>query len=350
MLSPISLIAKRQNPLVWNMASIDNQKKEFATVKASPIVDRANEYCKKPPIAVTEKRKTFAPNPHYFCSVGPYWWPDPAGGDKYINRDGEFNPELKDFDLSRLSDFANRCRYLSHAYYITKNKKYYWAFVKQINKWFIDEDSYMYPTFQYGQVIPGHNDNQGRSTGMIDAYLFNSVIESIRLVNCTKKINNKTMKALRQWFHAFADDSENRYGGTFIKANNNISLAYDVTMVNMYLFAGEENKAKKIADRFLESRIKVQIKIDGTQPSELQRTRAFFYSVYNLTHIIDFCYLARYWYPNYYQEHRERIDKAFEFLGQYVDNPDSFPYQQITSWEECKKDFFYQVDRLKALR
>ena len=115
----------------------------------------------------------------------------------------------------------------------------------------------------------------------------------------------------------------------------------------MYLFSGKEKRAKEIVDEFADLRIEKQILDDGSQPAELKRTKAMSYSLYNLTHIIDMCYLARYWYPNYYQEHRDRIDKAFEFLGQYVDNPQVFPYQQISNWEGCQRNYYNQLNRLK---
>lgn len=129
-----------------------------------------------------------------------------------------------------------------------------------------------------------------------------------------------------------------------------ISLAYDITIANMYLFAGKEKKAKEIVDKFNELRIERQILEDGSQPVELKRTKAFSYSLYNLSHIIDFCFLARYWYPNYYQEHRDRIDKAFSFLEQYVGNKKSFPFQQISDWKECMKDYQDLLGRIEQLR
>ena len=133
-------------------------------------------------------------------------------------------------------------------------------------------------------------------------------------------------------------------------ANNNIGTAYDLTMMNMYLFIGNKKKAKEIANGFYENRIIVQIQEDGRQPSELLRTKAFTYSIKNIGLIIDFCYLARYWYPDYYEAHRERIDKAFEFLAPYVEAPETFPYQQITSWDACKKSYNQQLERIKVLR
>lgn len=339
------------SPLITDMTALKEVKKnpthekQFRVAKA-----QGDRHLGEDIITVIDKFVSFAPDKHYYCSVGPYWWPDPQQSGKYINRDGYVNPESSQYDRERLSSFASRCQDLSKAFYLTRDVKYYRTFIKQLDAWFIDKETFMYPNFEYSQVIPGQRGNKGRNTGMVEAYSFNIVIESIRLVNSVKKIDKRRMLALKRWFYEFAEWAENGvFGESLHKSNTNVALAYDVTIANMYLFAGEVTKAKLIVDGFEDRRISVQIKEDGTQPNELQRTKAFSYSLFNLTHIIDLCYLARYWYPNYYLEHRERIDKAFEFLGQYVDNPQAFPYQQISNWEECQRNYYNQLNRLKKL-
>lgn len=291
-------------------------------------------------VVVTNKLNTFAPNKHYYCSMGPYWWPDPIVPGRYISRDGFVNPESKSYDRVKLLRLREKCYDLSQAFYLTEDTAYYELFVRQLKAWFVDEETYMYPNLEFSQVIPGQNDNQGRSIGMIDAYEFNTVIESIRLVNSVKMIDKDIMSFIKKWFLAFAEWADQGIFGTELRnTNNNIVLAFDVTLVNMFLFGGNEKRAKEIADEFAEKRINGQIMEDGSQPAELKRTKAYFYSLYNLAHIVDFCCLAKYWYPNYYQEHRERIDAAFAFLEKYANSPESFPYQQITSWKDCKEGF-----------
>lgn len=338
-------------PAIWDLTEMRQQKTNPANEKYVTNIKKLGEQQRvEKNVVVTTNEKTFAPDRHYYCSVGPYWWPDPENPGKYINRDGYINPDRSQYGREKLSQLTKRCQNLGRAFYMTGECQYYDSFVQQLRAWFIDKDTYMYPNFEYAQVIPGQNGNKGRSTGMIDAYDFNTIIESIRLVNSVKAIDRRTMKALQSWFSDFAEWADDSYGMFYKKIDKNTSLAFDVTLANMYLFAGNEKRAKEIVDDFAALRIERQILDDGSQPSELKRTKSFSYSIFNLTHIIDMCYLARYWYPNYYLEHRERIDKAFEFLGQYVDNPDGFPYQQISSWEKCKKEYNKQLERIKKLR
>lgn len=346
----VSAKVNNNKPLVWDMESLQQMKDDVAnSEEAQKIINAADRYCARESVVVCYQT-AITPNKHYYFSSSPYRWPDQSGSGKYIWKDGEVNPDSRKYGSARMTDMAVRCRDLSKAFYLTGDDKYYHAIVNQLKAWFIDAETKMLPTFEYAQVIPGEEGNKGNSAGMIEAYTFNTVIESIRLTNHEKKINRRTMKALQRWFLEFANDSENRYGKIFSRANNNISLAFDVTMTNMFLFAGKEKKAKEIADGFVERRINKQILEDGSQPEELTRTNAFSYSIYNLTHIVDFCCLISNWDNSFYLKNSERIEKAFNYLHQYISRPESFPYKQISGWETCTQDYYTQLRRINKLR
>lgn len=350
--SPLAIHAKRPKPLIRNVSELEYIKSNPSLqIVVKSTLETADQYCNENPIVVVgEKYLSFAPNEHYLCSMGPYRWPDSNSPTGYVLRDGKVNPNWDFYDSVKLTIMALRCKKLSEAFYYSNDLKYYNTFIRQLHAWFVDEETMMLPNFEYSQVIPGQNNNKGTSSGMIDAYVFNTVIESIRLVNSVKRIDNRTYKKLSRWFKEFANWADNAYGEYFSKVNNNISLAYDVTMIDMYLFAGEKRKAKRIANSFEERRIKVQINDEGMQPEELKRTRAFFYSIYNLAHIIDFCNLMRYWDKEYYLKSGARIELAFYYLQQYYENPESFPFQQISGWEECRKLFVEQRNRMELLK
>lgn len=340
-----------QRPLLLNLEELDTERNVSNSELSKSLRLLGDSHSEDSLLMVIDKNSTFAPDNHYYCSMGPYWWPDPEKPGKYINRDGLVNPNSRKYDRQKLAALAIKSFNLSKAFYLTGDTAFYNTFIKQLQVWFVDKETYMYPNFEYAQVIPGERNNKGRSTGLIDAYDFNTVIESIRLVNSVKRIDKRTMEALQSWFSDFAEWADKgEFSEALHRANNNIGVAYDVTLVNMYLFSGKEEQAKEIVDNFAESRLNMQIMDDGRQPEELKRTLAFSYSILNLTHIVDMFFLARYWYPNYYHDHQERIDKAFAFLGQYVNKPEAFPYQQISSWDSCKKDYNTQVKRLNVLR
>lgn len=342
---------RNNRPLVWDMEALMEMKANVANnTAAKEIIRRADHYCKTEPIIITSGRNAFVSDSHYYFSMAPYRWPDPEGSGQYIWKDGEVNPESREYGSAKLSELCNRCLYLSKAFFLTEEKKYYNAFVAQLQAWFINKETYMYPSFEYAQVIPGVDNNKGNPAGQIESYNFNTIIESIRLVNGVKRINKRIIKGLKAWFIDFIEESEKRCGSLYKKSNSNIALSYDVTLINMYLFVGKESKAKDLADTFAERRINVQILEDGSQPDELKRTNAFSYSLVNLTHMVDGCVLIMYWDKDYYSKHCERIDRAFEYLQQYIDEPEIFPYKQIAGWDGVSKDFEKLKQRKELLR
>ena len=331
-------------PLIWNMDDIKALKTDFQFhLLRDKIIVTASEYCKTKSLSVIYKRKSFAPDMHYYCSIGTYWWPDPTNPNgKYVNRDGQTNPERADYDINLLTKMERRCTFLSLAFYLTGNPKYYDAFLDQISTWFINRKTYMYPNMEYSQVVPGYNNNKGRSVGMIDAYVFNSVLDAIRLVNTKKKMDGELLYMLKSWFLSFADWVERgNFGEELRKSTNNIGVASDVTLMNMYLFAGKKKLAKQIARDFYERRIEVQIDDEGKQNSELRRTNAMSYSIANLNYILDFCFLSREVKANFYRTNKSKLNTAFSFIAQYIYGGIPFPYQQISGTEASK--FKYQI-------
>ncbi len=349
----VTLLAQSSvsRPLIWNMEKLEAAKMSSSKSKSiKRILKTSNAYCEMSPVAVTDKTKSFAPNSHYYCSIGGYWWLS-EDSRNYVYNDSIKNPERDSYDSGLLSELVERCKYLSVAYYLTEEDRYFDSFLAQIKVWFLDKETYMYPNFEYTAVVPGKNGNKGRRSGLVQAYSFNKVIESIRLINSLKKIDDKTLNLLRKWFMSFAKwaDESSFSSPLHKKDNNNVGIAYDVMLINMYLFAGNVERAKQIADEFKENRLNIQIDEEGRQPAELVRANAFSYSIYNLSHIIDFCFLMRYWNIDYYAIHAERINKAFAFLQKYAKNHGDFPYYQKSGWKNCEKSLKNQLNRINRL-
>lgn len=328
--------ARVSKPLLWVVSHYGLMKKYTTNSKTyHNAVETANLYCTQSPIVVTDKKTTLAPDKHYYYSIGPYWWPDPQNPDgPYINQDGSINPEYYDYDAQVLIDFVDRCELLSIAYFFTENDKYYDAFVRQLRAWFVDEETLMYPNFEYSQVIKGHYNNKGR--GKIEAYEFVDLIESIRMVSLIRPIERNTLVEVQKWFDTFADWLENAYGPTMRRIQNNVTLAYDVMLTDMYMFAGQNKKAKAIARTFAKRRIKTQINENGEQPAELVRASSVTYSIFNLNHILDYCYIVRQWYPRLYKQNQVRLDAAMLFLINTLNNPKDYKYSQKSGFDHCR--------------
>lgn len=338
-------------PLIWNVDNIDKVKIDSRYAQLyKHIVVMADSYCELTPLAITDTKKPFVGDNHFYCSTGPYWWPDSTTSEvKYIRRDGLINPDYYNSDSQKIKELERRCRYLCVAFYLTEKETYYNAFIRQLKAWFLDEETAMYPNFEYAQVIPGENMNKGRSTGLIEAYAFNSIIEGIRLVNIRRSLDDRTLQGVKQWFSLFAKwMSKSDFGKKQSKAPTNLSVAYDVTLLNIYLFCSKTGNARVIANKFYRNRILTQITEEGLQPAELSRTKAYLYSVFNLTHIVDFFSIMKHWNNRIYNSiPKERTDAAFAYLLQFVDDKDSFPYEELykTDWQSCVNSVMAQWRR-----
>lgn len=338
--------------LLWNMKNIQKVKEQVAWPWIRKLcIENANRIILQSPVVLTSKKKSFTDNPHYYTSLGIYWWPNPKGKDfPYVRKDGYKNPEAKDFDAPKLSLLRNNLKYLSLAFYFTEESVYYEKFVEQLDAWFINEDTYMYPNFEYAQVHPGYNANKGNASGLIEAYIFNDVLESIRLVTSIRCINRKHMKGVVSWFYDFADwMQKSEIGIMESKTKNNHAIAYDVLLLNIACFTNNRILEKHIVDSFKICRIDPQIQPDGSQPYELSRNNAFNYSIYNLSHIVDFCIIAENRGRHCYARNLSVLTAAFGYLWQFLGNKDAFLHKELLNWEACEKYLIQEAQRLTRL-
>ena len=83
---------------------------------------------------------------HDYVSLSPYWWPNPDTPDglPYIRKDGEFNPERDQYDVSKLGTFGTTVTRLSYAYYYTGDERYAEAAVARLKHFLIDSETVSY--------------------------------------------------------------------------------------------------------------------------------------------------------------------------------------------------------------
>lgn len=303
---------------------------------------------------VVSKANTISGDKHNYESLGGYFWPDPNNpGGPYIARDGYRNPEYKDWDYPKLLRINRWMDAAAKAYCFTQDERFYNYFVEQMDTWFFDQETLMYPTFDYSQFCPGVNGSRGKACGCIDAHQFVAVIQAVSLINKVKSIGYKRNRKFKKWLKNFAYWMENSDNGKECCGyKNNQGIVYDNTLMTIYLYTGNKTEARKhILSCY--DRIDQQIDDEGRQPQELVRTKAFFYSVYNLEHINDFISIAnRVDLPVEEALRRNAINtkvaKAFTFLGQYVGNHEAFPYQELDDWKTLEQDFHKQSQRFNA--
>lgn len=332
--------AKDVNRL-WNINNLAYVKMHSSNYASfiDGCVRKGKQYAEMEPLSVIAKNKTFAPDMHYYCSMSPYYWPvEENNRVKYVCRDGQGNPEAADYNQWSLSDLATRLQAMSLAYYFTNDSKIYKAFVKQIDVWFSDTETRMYPNFDYSQVIPGNKDSKGTSAGIIEARPLTPIIESICLMNSCRSIGYFRNKRIKKWFSAFLEWMQTSELCKWnYNAENNIGTSYNVTLLRIAIFVNSKELAISLCESFPD-RVESQIAPDGKQPLELVRTNAYSYSVHNLWFIVEFCKIAKSaGWTSVYEGCRPRIRAATNYLSRFEGNEGVFPYKQINCFEAPKK-------------
>lgn len=321
---------------IWDLGELDSLRHIPSSAAYQSYIQKADQALRTGVVAVTDKENSISGEKHNYESLSVYWWADPQNPDgPYIARDGEFNPEYKQYDYPRLQQLVENMRACSKAFYLTGELEYFSFFCRQLDTWFINEDTRMQPDFNYCQFIPGRNGNRGNPQGMIDAYNFNEVIESIRLVHHQQSIGRKRMKALKAWFSAFAEWMQTSdYGKKASAFKNNQAVAYDVTLYDFFLFTGKKSARRQILDSFYVKRLMAQIDEEGKMVEELTRTRAYDYSIFNLIHLIDFCFLVQSDGQSVPAAIITKIEKSITYLSRFADQPEVFPYKEMGDWKQ----------------
>ncbi len=339
-------------PRIWNIDKL-NKEKAIATDASRLIIKEAN---KQLPITIPSVMdKNMAPpsgDKHDYWSMGRYWWPDPNKKDglPYIRKDGLVNKEIDKLDRIPLSNLAKSVIALSLAYHLTSEEKYASKAISNLKLWFVNKETKMNPNMNYGQTIPGRKEGQGRGEGIIDTYSFIEMLDGIELLEASPRFKENDKLAIKKWFSDYLDWLlTSSVAKEEFDSKNNHGTAYDVQVTRYALFVGKTDIAKRFINEFPNRRIFTQIEPDGTQPLELARTTAMGYSLFNLTHILDMCKIAK--TENIDLFHLKSADgrsilKAIEYLAQFLGKPKSaFPYKQIKEWDKAQENLYWVLYR-----
>jgi hypothetical protein len=269
-----------------------------------------------------------------YMSQAPYWWPDPAkpNGLPYIRRDGERNPEINKITDHRVMDqMVAAVETLALAYYLRDDEAHADKAIQLLRAWFLDPATRMNPHLEYGQGIPGIN--TGRGIGLIETRGLTRVVDSIGLLAGAKAWTETDQRGLQDWFDRFLRWMlESKHGRDEAAAKNNHGTYYDLQVVSFALFLGKRDLATNTLKTARQKRIAAQIEPDGRQPLELDRTRAWSYSVGNLDGLMSLARLGivagvDLW--NYRTADGRGIRKALDFLKPFALGEEKWAYQQL---------------------
>lgn len=363
MLSSISSVLAT-GPNIWGKSTLQNIKREIN--KKSPVYMPAyhalQDFCdaeiERAPYSVMDKKLTPpSGSKHDYVSMGRYWWPDPtkADGLPYIRKDGQSNPELKQLDRERMGSMMDAVVRLALMYYYSDEEKYAQKAIHLLRVWFLNEDTKMNPNMEFGQYVPGHNNNKGRAEGVLDTYGMVKMLSGVTYLQSSPAMTDTDWKGLQKWFNDYLDWMlTSEQGISEGRAVNNHAIAYDLQVVAFAQFTGRDKIAQKVIDEFLSKRVFKQVKEDGSQPKELARQTGFGYSNYNIEHMLEMCMLAGEVGKQMFVENNGgkcSIDGSIEYMSQYLGKPQSeYPYQQIKEWDGVQNDLAWILHRSTLLK
>jgi Alginate lyase len=305
-------------------------------VALEALVTDADRALAMEPVSVVQKAVTPpSGDKHDYMSQAPYWWPDPgsADGKPYIRRDGERNPEI-----NRISDHDNFGRVtrsvstLALAYFFTGHEAYAAQASRLVRAWFLAPGTRMNPHLRFGQGIPGITD--GRGIGIIETRSLPELLDAVTLIGGSRSWTATDHDQLTSWvatYLAWLVDSP--HGRDEAKQGNNHETWYDVQVASFALFTGKRDQATRVVEA-ARDRIRRQIAPDGRQPRELERTRAWDYSVFNLTAFFQLATLGDrvgvdLW--NAAPDGRS-LRAALDRLVPFATNGRPWPHKQITTF------------------
>jgi len=264
----------------------DPQHPEPALVR---LLDDARKALAEKPFSVMEKDAVPpSGDKHDYLSLAPYAWPDPSKSDglPYVHRDGQTNPERDSIpDHAYFSRIVALTETLGLAYYFTGDESFAEHAALLLRTFFVEPGTRMNPNLNFAQGVRGKE--SGRAAGIIDSAGIARLVDGVGLLLDSTSLARADRDGLLAWFREYLTWlRESELGRREGQARNNHGTWYDVQVVSLALATGQVELAREILQFSHKRRIGRQIDLDGRQPEELQRTKSWHYSIYNLQALV----------------------------------------------------------------
>ena len=288
---------------ITNQSTIINQHSTISEIERARVITAADRYLKNPPQTITAYRAArSAGGLHDYFSEGDYWWPDPAKPDgPYIRRDGMSNPDTFVEHRRAMRRLSIEVPALAAAWLLTNENRYAAHARRHLRAWFADAETRMNPNVQYAQAVHGHL--TGRGPGVIDTIHLVEVARAAELLHRRHAIPDAELRAIARWFTEYVEWlNTHPHGVEARNARNNLGTcwvmqvaAYASLVASGATNAGRSQAADSLEmcrTRFKTVLVPTQMAADGSFPLELERTKPYAYSLFNLDAMATICQIA----------------------------------------------------------
>ncbi|MDD4971488.1 MAG: alginate lyase family protein [Paludibacter sp.] len=331
--------SQNQDNVINRLSSRLQVRNQIIKAEKERVIQLADSFLNENPETVTAHIcPRSAGGIHDYYSEATYWWPDPANPEgPYIRRDGINNPSNFDFHRQAISQFSWITGTLTSAYLLTGKSIYAEATVKHVKAWFVNPETCMNPNLLYAQAIKGVN--TGRGIGIIDATPFIEVTKSVQVLQDSPYLAKEDSKVIRQWFTAFMTWlNTHQYGIVEMNAKNNHGTWWHAQVAAYAIFTGDKKILEKCRTHYKETLLPTQMGKDGSFPLEIERTKPYSYSLFNLDGMTTLAWLLtdkefNGW--NFTLPDGRNIKKGVDFMKPYVIDRGKWPFKRdISHWEE----------------
>lgn len=314
-------------------------KKRVSGLLHAEIITRGNTALTQAPLTITSfiaERSTG--NMHDFYSEGDYWWPNPISPDSaYIRRDGETNPDNFVAHRHAMIRFSTLVGDLTSAWIITGDKRYAVQALEHIHAWFIDPETRMNPNLQYPQAIKGIA--TGRGIGIIDTIHLLEVVQSLILLEDANLLSEEDFTGTKKWFADYLHWLTNHpYGLDEMNAKNNHGTCWVMQVAQFAKYTGNKELTDFCRDRYQTILLPGQMDTDGSFPLELNRTKPYGYSLFNLDAMATICHILSDDTHNLWQyttSDGRNMQKGVAWLFPYIKDKSAWPFEEdVMYWEQ----------------
>lgn len=313
-----------------NCSGSDRELIDVSAIDHDRILSAAKRYLQEEPLTVTAYFcDRSAGSLHDYYSEGDYWWPDPENPDcPYIRRDGLTNPDNFVKHRQLLRRFSIQVPALVAAYKITNKKIYADKAIEHLSAWFVADETRMNPNLLYAQAIKGRV--TGRGIGIIDTIHLVEVAQSVIILNELHAIDAEMLNAIKKWFSEYLEwIFTHEYGIAERDNGNNHSTCWVMQVAAYAKLVGDKEKLDYCRNFYKTVLLPEQMSADGSFPKELNRTKPYSYSLFNLDVMAMVCHILstkrdNLWF--YQTEDGRGIHNAVAFMFPYIKEKSQWPY------------------------
>ena len=264
-------------------ATRNPQSAKLESVERPRVIAAAERFLTDPPRTITAfPAPRSAGGPHDFFSEGDYWWPDPDNpGGPYVRRDGESNPDNFVEHRRALLRLSVEVPALTAAWRLTADQRYAAHARRHLAAWFVDAGTRMNPSLTYAQAI--HGVTPGRGTGIIDTIHLVEVARAVEILQRGGALPESESVPIRAWFAGYTRWLTTDANGVEERdAKNNHGTCWVMQVAAFASLTGDRPALDLCRTRFKTILLPQQMAADGSFPLELERTKPYGYSLFNL--------------------------------------------------------------------